>query len=63
LLDDRDELEDGAKTECAKGDAEETFAPAQDRDNGIEEAERIESGGDSKPEKTGFAHEEVSISV
>ena len=52
-----------AQTEGAQGDAEQTFAPAQYRDDGIEEAERIESGGDTKPEETGFAHCLGSTSV
>ena len=36
---------------------------AQDRDDGIEEAERIESGGDTKPEKTGFAHIVLALTL
>ena len=61
LFDNRYQLKNDAQSERAKGDAEETLAPAQDRDNGINEAERIESGGDTKPEKTGFAHDLVPL--
>ena len=40
-----------------ESDAKEAFAPAQNRDDGIEEADGIESGGDTKPEEAGFAHD------
>ncbi len=63
LFDDRNQLEERAETECGEGGAEETFAPAQNRDDGIEKAERIKSGGDAEPEDTGFAHLGDSPSV
>ena len=61
LLHDRDQLEQRAQAKCAEGDTKEAFAPPQHGNDGIEEAERIKSGGDTKPEKTGFAHVEVRI--
>ena len=39
------------RPKAAESHAEEAFAPAQDGDDGIDEAERVKSGGDTKPEK------------
>ena len=63
LFHDGDEVEQRADAERCEGNAKEAFAPAQNGDDGIEKAERIESGGDTKPEKTGFAHVSDSLSV
>ena len=51
LFDNGNELKYGAQSERAEGDAEKTFAQAQDPDSAVYEAELIESGGDTKPEK------------
>jgi hypothetical protein len=63
LLDDRNKLEDCAQPERAEGDAEKALASPKDRDNCVQEAERIKPGSDAKPDKTGFAHDLSSTLV
>ncbi len=63
LFDDRDELEHCSQGERTESYAEEAHAALEHGHDDFEEAERIESSGHTKPEKTGFAHGVVSNSV
>jgi hypothetical protein len=56
LFHQRDQMEHGANAERPGGDAEEAFAPAHDRKNGLDQADKIEADGDAQPKNTGFSH-------
>ena len=49
-------MEHRAHAERPRREAKETFAPAQDSDDGVDQANKIQTGGDAQPKNAGFSH-------
>ena len=56
-------MEQRAQPECAERDPEKAFAAAQNGEDGVDQAEGIKSGGHTKPENAGFAHDVRKVSL
>src|ERR1035437_5408215 len=56
LFDDGDEVEYRAQGEGGQGDAKQVLAAANQGEDGMQEAERVERGGHAKPDDAHFSH-------
>src|SRR5450759_3809403 len=56
LFHDGDEVEYGAQGEGGEGDAKQVLAAANQGENGMQQAERIERGGHAEPDDAHFSH-------
>jgi len=56
LVDDRDAMQDGADRKRGEGNAEEVLAFADQRKDGVQQADRVQSRGHAQPDNTHFSH-------
>ena len=49
-------MEDRAEGEGAQGDAEQVLAAADQGEDGVQQAERIQRGGHAQPDDAHFSH-------